>query len=255
MDTEVIGPTMSPSGLRAELMASMRDMDTEGSTLGLTSAGLAEDIDVKISVMTLRERIRFPIGDTTTVMVTGTPAMAIPVTTTMMIAFMVAAICKHSLGWKRDRVLTQAATVMRRPSSMMTTISMTTISRSPMARVLDLRTAPDQGKMAFGVMVALKGIDIEVTAITIVVGRSASAMEASTTITQVLHHTTGLISRVTTNIHNRQGLNNLGMDVPTMKSWACLRVWTKQRRWPNELPCLMRLTQGLVWIKRQSWRG
>jgi len=96
-----------------------------------------------------------------------------------------------------------------------------------MMRTLDLGTVPDQGEPDFEDMMTLKDIDIEVTAITIGVEMSASAMKASATTTHILRLLMGLIPRVMMTFHNREGPNRLAMDVHTTMSLVCLRVWTK----------------------------
>lgn len=152
----IIGATMSRTGLLAELVDSMSGMDTEASTLGPMSVGFAEEMEVDISMITAQERIHFPGRDAITIMatVTITRVRAIPVIAAMVIIVMVmvmdtvtttigTATRKHSLGWKRDQALTQAAIAMCRPSSMISMTTMKTMSSSPMMRTLDLGTAPD----------------------------------------------------------------------------------------------------------------
>lgn len=127
-------------------------------------------------------------------------------------------------------------------------------------RHTDHGKAADQGKTDSEDMVASKDTGMEntgmentgmettgmentvimVTIITIVVEKSSLV-----TITHVLRPSMGLMmrmmmsltmslkTRVTMIFHNRQGLDKPAMDVPTMKSWAWLRLWTKQRTWFN----------------------
>lgn len=87
IDTVFIEGTMSPTGPKTELVATMRDMDTEVSILGLMSAGLTEDMEVDILMMLWEEMIHFPVGDSITVMVTS--VMITPVTMAMVITVMV----------------------------------------------------------------------------------------------------------------------------------------------------------------------
>lgn len=92
IDTGLMEATMRRTGLKTELVASMRDMDTGVSSPGLMSAGLTEDMESDILTTVSKKRIHFLVEDAIMVMVTVTTTIGVP-------------SCKPSLGWKCDRAL------------------------------------------------------------------------------------------------------------------------------------------------------
>lgn len=185
IDTGLMEATMRRTGPKTELVASMRNMDTGVSILGLMSAGLTEDMESDILTTVLKNRIHFLVEDAISVMVMVTTTIGTPSR-------------KSSLGWNCDRALIQIAIVTSRCSSM---ILMTIMSRSPMMETLEL--------------VASKDVDLENTATATRLEISALEMEASTTFTQVFRLSMNLIARATMTPYDQGGPNKLAMDVHT----------------------------------------